>query len=199
MSKLLNDTSKFLSYVLRHEPQAIGLILDSEGWADIGALIEGSNKSGRTLSHDLIQQIVDTSDKKRFSISEDGLRIRAAQGHSTSSVTLTYPEKVPPEFLYHGTATRFLESILKEGLKSGERHYVHLSEDIPTAIEVGQRYGRPVVLKIEALRMRQQGFKFFQAENGVWLTNQVQPAFLEPASSSTADSATTSRQPKLST
>jgi len=178
MSKLLHDTSKFLSYVLRHEPQAIGLTLDSEGWADIAALIEGARQTGHTLDCDLIQQVVDTSDKKRFTISEDGLRIRAAQGHSTKTVAITYPEKVPPEFLYHGTATRFLESILKEGLRPGERHYVHLSQDEQTATAGGQRYGKPIVLKIEALRMRQQGFKFFLADNGVWLTSQVPPEFL---------------------
>lgn len=199
MSKLLDDTSKFLSYVLRHEPQAIGITLDSEGWADIAALIEGARQAGKTIDRDLIQQVVDTSDKKRFSISEDGLRIRAAQGHSTKRVTIAYPETVPPEFLYHGTATRFLESILKEGLRPGERHHVHLSQDAQTAIAVGQRYGKPVVLKIEALRMHQQGFKFFLADNGVWLADQVPPEFLTLASSSTADSATTSRHPKLST
>lgn len=199
MDKLINDTSKFLSYVLRHEPQAIGLTLDGEGWADISALIDGAKRAGKTIDRDLIQHIVDTSDKKRFTISGDGLRIRAAQGHSTKTVAITYPEKVPPEFLYHGTATRFLESILKGGLRSGERHYVHLSQDEQTAITVGQRYGKPIILKIEALRMHQQGFKFFFADNGVWLTGQVPPEFLIPTSSSTADSATTSRQPKLST
>ena len=199
MSKLLNDTSKFLSYVLRHEPQAIGLTLDSEGWADIANLIDGAKRAGKTIDRDLILQVVDSSDKKRFTISEDGLRIRAAQGHSIKTVAITYPEKVPPEFLYHGTATRFLESILKEGLRPGERHHVHLSQDAQTAIAVGQRYGKPVVLKIEALRMHQQGFKFFLADNGVWLTDQVPLEFLALASSSTADSATTSRHPKLST
>ncbi|MFZ5756303.1 MAG: RNA 2'-phosphotransferase [Pseudomonadota bacterium] len=173
MSKSLNEVSKFLSYVLRHEPQAIGITLDSEGWADIDALIEGASKSGKSITRELIQQVVETSDKKRFTISDKGERIRAAQGHSTSSVDVTYPEKVPPEFLYHGTATRFLDSILKEGLKPGDRHYVHLSEDEQTAIVVGQRYGKPVVLKIEALRMYRQGFKFFQAENSVWLVNFV--------------------------
>lgn len=173
MNKQLNELSKFLSYVLRHEPQAIGLVLDSEGWADIEALIAGANQSGKTLTRELLQHVVDTSDKKRFSLSEDGLRIRAAQGHSTESVAIQYPEKIPPEFLYHGTASRYLESIKKEGLKPGERHYVHLSEDEQTAIAVGQRYGKPVVLKIEALRMHQQGFKFFQAENGVWLVDAV--------------------------
>jgi putative RNA 2'-phosphotransferase len=198
MSKQLNDTSKFLSYVLRHEPQAIGITLDSEGWANIAALIEGANRSGKAIDRNLIQQAVDTNDKKRFAISNDGSRIRAVQGHSTNSVAIAYPEMIPPEFLYHGTATRFLESISAEGLCPGERHYVHLSADEQIATAVGQRYGRPVVLKIEALRMYQQGFKFLQAENGVWLTGQVQPEFLAP-SSSTADSATTSRQPKLST
>jgi putative RNA 2'-phosphotransferase len=101
------------------------------------------------------------------------------QGHSTGGVAITYTEKVPPEFLYHGTATRFLESILKEGLKPGERQHVHLSEDVQTATAVGQRYGKPIVLKIEALRMYQQGFKFFQAENGVWLTEHVPIDFLK--------------------
>jgi putative RNA 2'-phosphotransferase len=178
MSKQLTEVSKFLSYVLRHEPQAIGLTLDTEGWADINALIDCANKSGKTLDRNLLQQVVDASDKKRFIISEDGLRIRAAQGHSTNSVAIAYPEKVPPEFLYHGTATRFLDAIRKEGLKPQDRHYVHLSEDESTAIAVGKRYGKPVVLKIEALRMHQQGFKFFQAENGVWLTKEVPPSFI---------------------
>lgn len=178
MSKQHAETSKFLSYVLRHEPQAIGLTLDREGWADIAALIAGTKQSGRELDEALIRAVVESSDKKRFAISDDGLRIRAVQGHSTESVAITYAEKVPPEVLYHGTATRFLESILREGLKPGERQYVHLSEDVQTATAVGQRYGKPVVLKIEALRMHQQGFKFSQAENGVWLINYVPAKFL---------------------
>ncbi|ROM43651.1 RNA 2'-phosphotransferase [Pseudomonas poae] len=180
-TKQLNETSKFLSYVLRHEPQAIGLQLDSEGWADIESLIAGAAKDGRTLDISLIQTVVRSSDKKRFSISNDGLRIRAVQGHSTASVSLQHVEKEPPEFLYHGTATRFLESIQQQGLIAGSRHHVHLSHDITTAIAVGQRYGKPAVLKIEALRMHQQGFKFFQADNGVWLSNHIPPSFIEPA------------------
>jgi putative RNA 2'-phosphotransferase len=173
MSKRLTETSKFLSYVLRHEPQAIGLHLDREGWAHIGDLIACAKQDGRELDEALVREVVDTSDKKRFAISEDGLRIRAVQGHSTDSVSIAYVEKVPPEILYHGTATRFLDSIFREGLKPGSRQHVHLSEDVETAKAVGQRYGKPVVLKIEALRMHQQGFKFFQADNGVWLTEKV--------------------------
>ena len=178
MSKQLTEASKFLSYVLRHEPPAIGLSLDREGWAEIAALIEGATRAGKQIDLELIRTVVTTSDKKRFAISDDGLRIRAVQGHSTESVSIKYTEKAPPAFLYHGTATRFLESIRKEGLLPGERHYVHLSQDVPTATAVGQRYGKPVVLKIEALRMHQQGFKFYQADNGVWLTEKVPASFI---------------------
>lgn len=175
--KQLTETSKFLSYVLRHEPQAIGLQLDNEGWANIDSLITGAAKDGRILDIALIQAVVSSSDKKRFSISDDGLCIRAVQGHSTTNVSIQHTEKEPPEFLYHGTATRFLESIRQQGLIAGSRHHVHLSQEIKTAIAVGQRYGKPVALKIEALRMHQQGFKFFQAENGVWLTAHVPSNF----------------------
>ena len=194
MSKQHPETSKFLSFVLRHKPEAIGLTLDAEGWADIESLIACATRSGQALTRPLLQEIVDTSDKKRFTISEDGLRIRAAQGHSAQSVAIAHVEKKPPEFLFHGTATRFLDSIQRQGLVAGSRHHVHLSENEQIATAVGQRYGKPVVLKIKALLMFEQGFKFYQADNGVWLTDQVLPEFLE-SSSSTADSATTSRQP----
>ncbi len=173
MSKKYNQASKFLSYVLRHEPHAIGLTLDREGWADLDTLIAQAKTAGSELDVELIYAVVAGSDKKRFAISEDGVRIRAVQGHSTDTVAIKHEAKVPPQFLYHGTATRFLDSILAEGLRPGERHHVHLSQDIVTATSVGQRYGIPVVLNIEALRMHQQGFKFFQSDNGVWLTENV--------------------------
>ncbi|AVF37730.1 RNA 2'-phosphotransferase [Rahnella sikkimica] len=174
----LSETSKFLSYILRHKPAAIGLQLDTEGWADINSLIIGAAKEGRILDQAIIQTVVNSSDKKRFTLSEDGQHIRAAQGHSTPDVDLQHIEKKPPEFLYHGTATRFLESILQQGLIAGSRHYVHLSQETQTAIAVGLRYGKPVVLKIESLRMYQQGFTFFRAENDVWLTRHVPNFFI---------------------
>jgi putative RNA 2'-phosphotransferase len=189
--------SKFLSFVLRHKPDAIGLALDPQGWANIDELIERGNAAGTQFDRKDLQHVVETSDKKRFSISADGLRIRAAQGHSVT-VELGLSPQEPPPVLYHGTATRFVESILSEGLKPQDRQHVHLSIDEATARRVGQRHGKPVILKIEALRMHAKGFKFFLADNGVWLTDQVPPEFLAP-SSSTAASATTSRQPKLST
>jgi putative RNA 2'-phosphotransferase len=179
MSKRLLEVSKFLSFVLRHQPDAISITLDIEGWTDISTLIVAAANNGKQLDWDLIQSVVTTSEKKRFAISEDGLRIRAVQGHSTESVDINYVEKAPPEFLYHGTATRFLESIRKEGLLPGSRQYVHLSQDAQTATAVGQRHGKPVMLIIAASTMHHQGFKFYQADNGVWLTGHVSPEFFE--------------------
>ncbi|MBK4738298.1 RNA 2'-phosphotransferase [Noviherbaspirillum pedocola] len=170
--------SKFLSYVLRHRPDAIGIALDREGWTDIASLIAAASKAGKQLDRRLIETVVANNDKKRFAISEDGLRIRAVQGHSTDRVDIRYVKKVPPEFLYHGTATRFLDAIRKEGLRPGSRQYVHLSQDVQTAVAVGQRHGKPVVLKIDALRMHREGFVFYLAENGVWLVLQVPWGFI---------------------
>lgn len=179
MSKQLDKISKFLSYVLRHQPEAIKIILDSDGWVNIDKLIEQANQHGEQLTRELIEQVVKTSDKKRFTISDDGVKIRAAQGHSTAQVEVNHTEKIPPEFLYHGTATRFLDSIKEKGLIAGDRHYVHLSTDEQTAISVGQRHGKPIVIKIKALLMYQQGFKFFLADNGVWLIKTVPIEFLQ--------------------
>lgn len=189
--------SKFLSFVLRHKPSAIGLALDPAGWARIDELIEKSHAARTHFSREDLLNVVKTSDKKRFSVSSDGLYIRAAQGHSVS-VDLGLQPEPPPPMLFHGTAMRFIELILREGLKPQDRNQVHLSVDEATAWRVGQRHGKPAVLKIDALRMHAQGFKFYVADNGVWLTDQVPAQFLIP-SSSEADSATTSRQPKLST
>jgi putative RNA 2'-phosphotransferase len=162
LSKLHTETSKFLSFVLRHEPQAIGLTLDTEGWADIAALIDKASASGHQLNLDLIGAVVAGSDKKRFSLSDDGKRIRAAQGHSTQQVAIDYVEKTPPEFLYHGTATRFLEPINQQGLLPGSRQHVHLSGDAETATAVGQRHGKPVVLTIKALQCISRALSSFR-------------------------------------
>jgi putative RNA 2'-phosphotransferase len=172
--------SKFLSFVLRHKPEAIDLALDEQGWAYIEELINKAKQSGEvsTLNRRLIQEAVDTNDKQRFVISEDGQKIRAAQGHSID-VDLRLTPVQPPEFLYHGTATRFLDSILKEGLKPQQRQYVHLSKDIETATAVGRRYGKPTILKVKALLMNSQGFHFYRSENGVWLTNSVPTKYLQ--------------------
>lgn len=175
----VSEVSKFLSYVLRHRPDAIGIRIDVDGWVNISELIVTAASNEKQLDSNLIKTVVETSDKKRFAISEDGLRIRAVQGHSTESVNINYANKMPPEFLYHGTATRFLNSIQQDGLLPSSRQYVHLSQDEETARVVGQRHGKPVILKINSFLMYQQGFSFYQAENGVWLTNNVPVSFIK--------------------
>jgi putative RNA 2'-phosphotransferase len=179
---ILINTSKYLSYILRHAPEAAGIQLDSEGWADIDALITGSIRNGHLLDKDTIEAVVSSNDKRRFLLSEDGKRIRAAQGHSASFVNPTYPQCEPPQTLFHGTATRFISSIFDEGLKPGARHYVHLSSDLTAAKEIGQRYGKAVVVRVDTQSMHRQGFSFYLAENGVWLTKHVPREFLSIAS-----------------
>ncbi len=179
MSKKYTDISKFLSYILRHQPEAVGLSLDKDGWAVITDLILFAKQEGYILDPDIIQAVITSSDKKRFILSDDGLHIRAAQGHSTQQVDIAYQEKTPPDILYHGTATRFISEIREQGLLPMSRQYVHLSTDEVTAIQVGQRHEKPLVLKIKALTMYEQGFKFFQAENGVWLTSSVPYQFIQ--------------------
>ncbi|NDO80505.1 RNA 2'-phosphotransferase [Citrobacter sp. NCU1] len=178
MRNSFTDVSKFLSYVLRHHPEAMGLEVDSEGWADIDALIRCAAQGNHPLDRQLILSIVGTSDKKRFALSADGKRIRAVQGHSSQHVDIRFVEKMPPEFLFHGTATRFVDAIRQQGLRAGSRQYVHLSADETTATAVGKRHGKPVVLKIDARLMHSQGIAFYQADNGVWLTKTVPVSFI---------------------
>jgi putative RNA 2'-phosphotransferase len=169
--------SKFLSLVLRHQPEKIGLSLDQSGWASAPQLIEASRKHGFEFTLEELQNVVAGNDKKRFSLSEDGFWIRANQGHSIE-VELGYDSTVPPEILYHGTAERFLISIEQRGLIKGKRNHVHLSADVDTATKVGRRHGRPVVLRVKAGLMYQDGFIFYLSANGVWLTDRVPVQYL---------------------
>jgi putative RNA 2'-phosphotransferase len=173
----LTSISKFLSLVLRHEPHRIGLSLDAAGWTSVDELLRKANAAGRQITHELLQQLVDTSDKKRFALSDDGTRIRANQGHSID-VELGLAPSVPPDVLYHGTATRFLESILHNGLDKRSRHHVHLSVDLTVARSVGQRYGTLAMLQVDARRMQYDGHVFFRSDNDVWLTDAVPPRYL---------------------
>jgi putative RNA 2'-phosphotransferase len=176
--------SKFLSLVLRHKPQAIGLTPDAAGWVAVDELLARAASHNRPLSRQLLEEVVATSDKQRFAFSEDGQRIRANQGHSIE-VDLGLAPCAPPAVLYHGTASRFLDAILTEGLAKRERHHVHLSENTATALAVGQRYGAPVLLAIDADRMARDGRLFFRTANNVWLTEDVPAGYLsvlEPGS-----------------
>jgi putative RNA 2'-phosphotransferase len=173
----LVKVSKFLSYVLRHAPESIELALDANGWASIDALIAKAQAKGTTLTADAIREAVATNDKQRFALSEDGTRIRANQGHSIE-VDLALAPQVPPDVLYHGTATRFVESIRGAGLVPGSRQHVHLSADRDTAAKVGTRHGVPIVLGVDARAMQADGNLFYRSENGVWLTAAVPARYL---------------------
>ncbi len=172
LNKRLIKTSKFLSLVLRHRPEVIGLELDDAGWARTPDLIRLAREHGRELSEGLIREVVGTNDKRRFSLSDDGSRIRANQGHSLR-IDLGLKPLAPPDILFHGTARRLLPSIERQGLLKGQRHHVHLSTEKATAHKVGSRHGQPVVLRVEAGRMHADGHAFFVSENGVWLTDRV--------------------------
>ena len=169
--------SKFLSLVLRHEPAAANVTLDAEGWVDTNALVLGAARAGVRMTQAELKEIVETSDKRRFALSEDGLRIRANQGHSVS-VDLGLAPSVPPDILFHGTVEAFVASIMSTGLEKRARQHVHLSADIATAKKVGGRRGLPIVLRVDALAMVNAGYTFYVSENGVWLTDAVPPEFL---------------------
>ena len=170
--------SKFLSYVLRHHPEAAGLTLGEGGWVDVEALLAGAEAAGIRLDRALLEEVVQQNNKQRFAFSEDGLRIRANQGHSVA-IDLALTPVGPPDWLYHGTAQRYLPSIRAAGLLRGRRHHVHLSPDAETAGSVGRRHGKPVVLEVAAGAMHTSGFLFYRTANGVWLTEHVPPAYLD--------------------
>ncbi|MGG6343673.1 RNA 2'-phosphotransferase [Stenotrophomonas indicatrix] len=171
------QTSKFLSLVLRHEPGKIGLNLDGQGWANVDELLQKLHAHGQVLDRGGLQDIVATCSKQRFALSDDGQRIRANQGHSIT-VDLGLVPVEPPQWLYHGTVSRFVGAIREQGLRPGERQHVHLSLDRETAHQVGARRGAPVILSVHAGRMHAEGHVFHRSANGVWLTDHVPPKYI---------------------
>lgn len=178
MDGALVRTSRFLSRVLRHAPESVGLRLDGAGWAEVDDLLEAARGAGVALDRATLDRVVGENDKQRFALSADGRRIRASQGHSVP-VELGLAAVEPPEVLFHGTAEGSLDAILREGLRPGRRTHVHLSPDEATAVAVGRRHGRPVVLRVPAGRMHRAGHAFYRSDNGVWLTDHVPAEHLE--------------------
>jgi len=174
----LKNISKFLSLVLRHKPEAIGLTMDKNGWVNVDELIEKMNQSGKKVNLENIIEVVETNQKQRFNLDLPNNRIRANQGHSIN-VDVELSEKIPPKFLYHGTATKNKALISKEGLKKMNRQHVHLSVDHETAFKVGSRHGKPIILKVDCKRMANDGIKFYLSENNVWLTDGVGVEYIE--------------------
>jgi putative RNA 2'-phosphotransferase len=169
--------SKFLSLVLRHQPQLIGITLNEQGWVSVDELLQQAKKHGQLITPETLNHVVDTNAKKRFAFSANKQQIRASQGHSVE-VELGYEPQVPPEVLYHGTGSQSVESILKTGLERRNRQHVHLSADTDTAIKVGSRHGKPAVLSVLAGEMHGKGYVFYLSANGVWLTDEVPAEFL---------------------
>ncbi len=169
--------SKRLSLILRHQPEKAGLTLGDGGWVAVAELLAGLDTIGWGISEDDLHRVVAHNDKKRFTLSEDGAMIRAAQGHSVEIVQ-DLATIIPPDTLFHGTATRFLDAILAEGLKKMSRQHVHLSADIDTATRVGQRHGKPVILTVASAAMHADGHAFYRADNCVWLTDTVPSRYL---------------------
>lgn len=169
----------FRTRQLRHQPEVIGIHLDAEGWTDIQTLLQQMIKHRKPLRLAELTDLVESNDKKRFQLSEDGQKIRAVQGHSSIQVQRDYTPITPPDILYHGTASRFKKSIQNQGLIAGQRHHVHLSADLLTATKVGQRHGKVIIFKVDTSQMHLDGFKFYQAENGVWLTEHVPITYLK--------------------
>ena len=176
-NKRIRSTSQFIALVLRHKPEAAGITLDEHGWADVEALISGSCKNGVPLDREMLDEIVRTDNKQRYSFNEDGTLIRANQGHSIP-VDVELEEKTPPDVLYHGTGEKYVPSIEKQGLIPKSRLYVHLSSDVDTAKKVGSRHGKPVIYRVDCRKMSEDGYRFFLSVNGVWLTKEVPARYL---------------------
>lgn len=169
--------SKYISLILRHKPEVIGIKLDEHGWADVNELISGIKKDHKEFDIENLKEIVRTDNKQRYSFNDDGTKIRANQGHSIN-VDVELEEKEPPEILYHGTCRKYMESIEKQGLIPKSRLYVHLSSDKLTANNVGARHGEPVIYEVDAKRMFKDGYKFYMSANGIWLVRKVPVAYL---------------------
>jgi putative RNA 2'-phosphotransferase len=172
------NLSKFLSLVLRHQPETIGLQLDENGWASTATLLQRLREHGKQADLATLKEIVAQNDKQRFRFNEDFTRIRANQGHSID-IELALPPATPPDRLFHGTATKNLASIQEKGLLKGSRQHVHLSAQPETAVKVGQRHGTPIVLTIKAKEMAEAGIPFYVSDNGVWLTDHVEAKYIE--------------------
>lgn len=176
LRKELVETSRFLSLVLRHKPERIGITLDEHGWADVEALIAGIQKT-RPFDMSMLEEIVANNNKQRFSLSADKTKIRANQGHSIP-VDVELQAQEPPEILFHGTGEKYVDSILKDGLLPKGRLYVHLSGEPETAVNVGSRHGKPIVFTVHAGQMYADGYVFYRSVNGVWLTKTVPTNYL---------------------
>ena len=175
----LTELSKEISYALRHAPWEYELEMDEEGWVPIEQLLDALHRKNdwKSITQEDIQQMIDISEKKRHE--NVGSRIRAFYGHSIP-MKISKIQSKPPEILYHGTARRFMESIMKNGLSPQSRQYVHLSQDVETAQNVGKRHGdKPYILRIDSLRAWNDGISFYYGNEKVWLADTVPSIYIK--------------------
>lgn len=172
-NKEQNNLSRYIALILRHRPDVIGITLDEHGWANVSDLL-----SGIEITMEMLEKIVEEDSKQRYSFNQDKTLIRANQGHSVK-VDVELKECIPPDILYHGTGIKYCSSINKQGLIPKSRLYVHLSKDIETAVNVGNRHGESFVYEVRAKDMYNDGYKFFLSQNGVWLTKEVPVCYLK--------------------
>jgi len=174
----LVKVSKYLSRHLRHSPERIGIQLAPGGWVPIRELLAACQKYKFAIQLAELKEVVTENDKQRFSFDETGTLIRANQGHSVE-IDLQLDPALPPDILYHGTGSRAVESILKQGISKMSRHHVHLSADIQTAQKVGARHGNPAIFTVDCAAMQRDGHTFYCSENNVWLVDLVPPNYLK--------------------
>lgn len=172
------EIGRFISLILRHHPESAGITLDEHGWADTDILTEKAAKKFHGFTFADLERIVRENNKQRYSFNEDKTKIRANQGHSIA-VNMEFTSVTPPDVLYHGTGEKSIDGILSNGIQKMSRQYVHLSADCETAVNVGKRHGKPVVLQIAANKMFNDGYRFYLSENKVWLTDFVPAKYIE--------------------
>lgn len=178
MNKAVTEKSKYISYVLRHGAKEVGIAIDSQGWVLVADLMAVAKRDKKSFTREELDFIVENNNKKRFAFSEDGLSIRASQGHSNESIDIAFQPVEPPESLFHGTTVDFVGVIMQEGLSKMKRHHVHLSQSLETAISVGSRHGKVAMLKINSAQMQRDGFSFYCSANNVWLTEHVPACYI---------------------
>jgi putative RNA 2'-phosphotransferase len=180
MSDRLTVQSKFVSFVLRHSAEKLGLDIDSQGWVSVEGLIRLCHKSKYIdIDRAVLEKIVESDMKHRYDFNEDGTKIRANQGHSMECVKIEFDRLVPPQVLFHGTSCNVLPAIHEKGISKMKRHHVHLSETLETAQTVGRRHGKLAVIVIDASQMWADGVEFLRSENNVWLVDHVDPKYFK--------------------
>jgi len=176
-AKRLNRIGRLIIYALRHKPEELNITLDDQGWVGVNTLLDALKNKDKEITREELEYLVSTSDKQRFALDKSGERIRASQGHSIS-VNLGYKPKAPPKYLYHGTNEESFENILETGVQKMQRHHAHLSEDLDTAVSVGKRRGRFIILRIQSGKMQEDGYAFYLSDNNVWLTDNVPTQYI---------------------